>query len=139
MNYKNLCVVIGCSNLGSTIANELSNNGENVLIIDKDSNSFDKIPESYGGNTVLGDATDINVLNDNGIKDSKLVVIATDNENINIFLAHLISKLYNAKLVIVRLNTIDKKGLIEGIPNIRAIYPFTLSVEFFDKILKENI
>ena len=136
--YRNICVIIGCSNLGSAIASELSSRGENVLIIDKDATAFDKVRDNFAGNTITADATDITVLDENYVDDAKLIVIATNNENINIFLAHLISKLYNPKLVVVRLNTLDKKELVEDYENVKAIFPFSLSLKKFDEIYKES-
>lgn len=137
IRYKNVCYIFGCGSLGAAIADELSGNGENVVIIDKDKDSFDKLPDSFAGKTLEADITDVNTLNENDIKDSKLIVITTDNENVNIFLAHMIASLYNPELVIVRLNTLDKKELFYGLKNVKPIFPFELSVQKFNDIVEE--
>lgn len=135
--YRNISIIIGCSNLGAAIATELSLDGEYVLIIDNNEDSFDKISDSFSGNTICADATDINVLDENELMNAKLVVIATNNENTNIFLAHVIAELYHAKKVIVRLNTLDKKELLDDI-NVEPIFPFSLSLDEFNNIMKEE-
>lgn len=134
---KNICYIIGCGSLGCAIADELSKNGESVVIFDKDKEAFDKIPDSFGGKTIECDMTDINILNDSNINNSKLVVISTNDENTNIFLAHVISKLFNVKMIIVRLNTTDKKELIADLRNVQPIFPFELSVEKFNDTIEE--
>ena len=42
-------VIIGCGRLGANLANTLSEEGENVLILDKEKDSFRKLSSSFGG------------------------------------------------------------------------------------------
>lgn len=55
-------IVIGCGRLGETPANTLSDEGGNVLIIDKYKDAFRKLLPSFGGLSITGDATDLDVL-----------------------------------------------------------------------------
>ena len=129
---RNKFIVIGSGRLGSNIATSMSELGEDVIIIDAMEDSFRKLQESFSGYEVVGDATDLSVLENAYIKEANTVVITTDNDNVNIFLAHICFYVYNVPKIFVRLSDTDKGKLLDG-TTIKAIYPFNLSYsEFMD-------
>lgn len=129
---RNKFVVIGSGRLGSNIATSMSELGEDVIIIDAVDDSFRKLQESFSGYQVVGDATDLTILENSYIKHAKTVVITTDSDNVNIYLAHICFYVYNVPKIFVRLSDTDKGKLLDG-TSIKAIYPFNLSYsEFMD-------
>lgn len=129
---RNKFIVIGSGRLGSNIATSMSELGEDVIIIDAQDDSFRKLQESFSGYQVVGDATDLTILENSYIKHAKTVVITTDSDNVNIYLAHICFYVYNVPKIFVRLSDTDKGKLLEG-TTIKAIYPFNLSYsEFMD-------
>jgi trk system potassium uptake protein len=129
---RNKFIVIGSGRLGSNIATSMSELGEDVIIIDAQDDSFRKLQESFSGYQVVGDATDLTILENSYIKHAKTVVITTDSDNVNIYLAHICFYVYNVPKIFVRLSDTDKGKLLDG-TNIKAIYPFNLSyTEFMD-------
>jgi trk system potassium uptake protein TrkA len=80
---KHYTVVIGCGRLGANLANALSDEDGNVLIIDKNKDAFRKLSPSYGGLTVVGDATDLGVLQEAQINKAASCC-CNNNENANI-------------------------------------------------------
>ncbi len=130
---RNKFVVIGSGRLGSNIATKMSEKGEDVIIIDATDDSFRKLQESFSGYQVVGDATDLSVLTNAFIKQAKTAVITTDQDNVNIFLAHVCYYVYNVPKIFVRISDNDKGKLLEG-TNIKAIYPFTLSLTEFNDL-----
>ena len=129
---RNKFIVIGSGRLGSNIATSMSEIGEDVIIIDAEDDSFRKLQESFSGYQVVGDATDLTVLENSYIKHAKTVVITTDSDNVNIYLAHICFYVYNVPKIFVRLSDTDKGKLLDG-TTIKAIYPFNLSYsEFMD-------
>lgn len=127
---RNKFLVIGSSRLGSNIATKMSELGEDVIIIDKNEDSFRKLNESFSGYQVVGDATDLSVLENSYIKHAKTVVITTNSDNASIFLAHICYYIYNVASIYVRLSDVDKGKLLEG-TTIKPIFPFSLSFEEF--------
>lgn len=129
---RNKFIVIGSGRLGSNIATSMSELGEDVIIIDAQDDSFRKLQESFSGYQVVGDATDLTILENSYIKHAKTVVITTDSDNVNIYLAHICFYVYNVPKIFVRLSDTDKGKLLDG-TSIKAIYPFNLSYsEFMD-------
>jgi trk system potassium uptake protein TrkA len=132
MAIKNKIVVIGCGRLGSSIANLASERGENVIVVDQTPTSFDRLDDNFSGFKVQGDATDISLLEDDAyLTSASEVAICTGDDNINLFLAHVCALIYRVPQVIVRFADPSKSSLIAGIPNIKAIYPFELSINKF--------
>lgn len=129
-------LVIGLSRFGAAIAERLSSKGENVIVIDKEESSFKKLSDSFSGYQIVGDATQLELLEKNGIKEIKQVIITTNFDNVNIFLAHVCYYHYHVDEVLIRLMDTDKKVLIEG-TTIKAVYPFELSLEKFTEITEE--
>ncbi|MFA6692408.1 MAG: NAD-binding protein [Acholeplasmataceae bacterium] len=134
---RNKFIVIGSGRLGGNIATKMSEAGEDVIVIDATEDSFRKLQESFSGYQVVGDATDMTVLENAYIKQAKTVVLTTDSDNVNIFLAHVCYYIYNVPNIFVRLEDTDKGKLLEGTA-IRAIYPFKLSFNEFLEMSKEE-
>lgn len=129
---KGKAVVIGSGRLGSYIASELSVKGYEVVIIDKDGDAFRKLSDQYSGYRYIGDAVDSEVLEQAGIADADILIATTDNDNTNIFVAHIASMIYFVEKVYLRLGDIEKRTLIEN-THIHAIYPFKLSMDEFNR------
>lgn len=129
---KDKAIVIGSGRLGSYIASELSIQGHDVIIIDKDGDAFRKLSDQYSGYRYIGDAVDSEVLEQAGIEDADILIATTNNDNTNLFVAHVASMIYFVEKVYLRLGDIEKSTLIEN-TSIHAIYPFKLSMEEFKR------
>ena len=128
---KNKTLVVGCSSLGATIANKCCLEGKNVMIVDQNAKSFELLSDRFSGYTFVGDATELNILEEAGIASSKEIVIATGNDNINLFVAHIAKKIYDVPNIYVRLSEPDNEILLKGM-DIKAIYPLELSYDKFN-------
>ena len=126
-------IIIGAGRLGGTIARKL-NKTENVVIIDKDKTKINKL-QDYSGFVECGDATDLGLLEKNGIKNADSVIAVTDDDNVNIFLGDVCSNIYNVPHIVIKLKDSRKKVLVDD--KITCICPFDLSLDYFESELKE--
>ncbi|SJZ62424.1 trk system potassium uptake protein TrkA [Pilibacter termitis] len=124
----NFSLIIGCGRLGASFANMLSDQNENVLVLDCDANSFRKLSVSFGGLTMTGDARDIDVLEKAEIEKATAVIVVTDNDNTNIMIAQLAKELFKKKRVITRLNNPEKECVYEH-SGIETLSPVALSIK----------
>ena len=131
-------IVVGCSRFGGKLAGSLSSLGYNVTIIDKNENSFLKLPDNYSGYEVCADGADANVLKENGIESTQIFIAVTESENVNILAAKIASEIFNVPEVYLRLTNVEKDSLITN-ENIKAIYPFKLSIDEFTRISSVEI
>ncbi|HAX03082.1 MAG: hypothetical protein A2Y45_06580 [Tenericutes bacterium GWC2_34_14] len=126
-------IVIGSGRLGASIAAMLSDQGKDVIIVDKEQASFRKLNETFSGYDVIGDATDMSVLeNEASIHEADEVIITTDSDNVNLFIAHLCYYMYHVPHIYVRFTDNDKGVLVEK-TNIQTIFPFVLSIDDFNE------
>lgn len=96
-------VIIGCGRLGANLANTLSEEGENVLILDQNKDSFRKLSSSFGGLAVEGDGTELETLKAADVQRADTVIAVTNNDNINIMIAQIAKECFSVKKVISRL------------------------------------
>lgn len=127
-------IIVGCGRLGASLANTLSDNGANVLVLDKDERSFRKLSSSYGGLTLEGDATDISTLRDAGIERAQVVVSVTDDDNTNIMVAQIARELYRTPHVVCRLYDPERECVYHEF-GINTICPAVLSANEISKLL----
>ena len=128
---KNKTLIIGCSSLGATITNKYSVEGKNLMVVDKNPKHFERLSERFSGYTVTGDVTSLDVLEEAGIASAKEIVIVTDSDNVNLFVAHIAKKLYDVPNIYVRLSEPENEVLLKGM-DIKAIYPLELSYDKFN-------
>ena len=130
-------VIIGCGRLGANLANALSEEGENVLILDKEKDSFRKLSSSFGGLAVEGDGTELDTLKAADIQRADTVIAVTNNDNINIMIAQIAKECFSVKKVISRLFDPERECVYQEL-GIDTICPAVLSANEIDKILCRN-
>ena len=96
-------VIIGCGRLGANLANTLSNEGENVLIMDSNNSSFRRLASNFGGLSVVGDGTDFNKLREAKVGSASAVIAVTNDDNTNIMVAQIARDIFKVKRVVARL------------------------------------
>jgi K+ transport systems, NAD-binding component len=136
--YENYTIIVGCGRLGATLANTLSDKDGNVLIIDKNKDSFRKLSPSFGGLSIIGDATDIDVMLEAQIGNASAVIAVTNNDNANIMVAQIAREMFHIKRVIARLYDPEREYVYHEF-GIDTICPAILSAKGIDKILSQNV
>ena len=82
-------VIVGCGRVGAGLADEFDRAGWQVLIIDRLSAAFDRLPSSFGGTALRGDGTDEDTLRRAGAEGADLFLALTEGDNRNIMAAQL--------------------------------------------------
>ncbi|MDD5953509.1 MAG: TrkA family potassium uptake protein [Oscillospiraceae bacterium] len=127
-------VIIGCGRLGAYLANTLADEGRDVLILDRNEDSLNKLYDSYGGLTLTGDGTDLEVLKEANLDKANAVIVVTNNDNANVMIAQMAQELFQVDLVIARLYDPERECVYREF-HIDTICPSTLSAMRIDKIL----
>ena len=125
---NNLTIVVGCGTLGARVANEIYHTGANVIVIDRTADSFRRLESSFGGQTIVGNSCDIEVLKRADIEKATTVIAVTDFENNNIFVGQAAKALFHVDNVMVRVLHKDKESLCTNM-GISTICPAQLSAE----------
>ena len=130
-------IIVGCGRLGASLANDLSDEGGNVLIIDRDRDSFRRLSGSYGGLSVAADGTDLNALREAEIEKASVVIAVTDHDNTNIMVAQIARDLFHVENVIARLSDPERESVYQEF-GIKTICPALLSAKEIDKLLTDR-
>lgn len=135
--HSNYTIVIGCGRLGANLANALSDESGNVLIMDKDKDAFRKLAPSFGGLVVTGDGTDFDALQEVQMDKADVVVAVTNNDNVNVMIAQMARELFKVQRVIARLYDPERECVYHEF-GIDTICPAVLSENEIDKILSKS-
>lgn len=126
--------VIGCSRLGANIASWLSLSGHDVTIMDKDDDSFRKLNEGYSGYILVKDAENTQNILDLKLKPEDIVIVVTDNDNLNLMVSEIVSKLLGVLKVYTRIYD-QSKELLCHTYHIEFINTSSLAVKEFERRL----
>ena len=97
-------VILGSGRVGSTLAAELDRNGVGVAIVDSRSDAFQRfLPPDFGGDAVLGNGIDEDVLQRAGIEQAEVFAALTDDDNVNIMAAQVAKHIFRVPKVICRI------------------------------------
>ena len=91
---------------------------------------------SFGGLTVEGDGTDLDVLKKADISRANAVIAVTNNDNTNILIAQLAKEFYCVGRVISRLYDPERECVYREL-GIDTICPAVLSANEIDKLLEK--
>jgi len=95
-------IIVGCGRVGSELAKLLSNEGHNVVIIDKSQSSFDRLGGTFNGLTLTGNGFDLELLKHAGIEKADAFCAVTNGDNTNLISAQVAKKIFKVPKVFAR-------------------------------------
>ncbi len=97
-------IIGGCGRLGAEIAEQLSADADaDVIILDTDPRAFDRLGAGFNGETIVGDCTDRDVLEQAGVQRADGLVAVTRSDNANLMTVEIATHLYDVPRTIARL------------------------------------
>jgi trk system potassium uptake protein TrkA len=97
-------VIVGCGRVGAGLADALDRAGWQVLIIDRVTAAFDRLPSTFAGTALRGDGTDEDTLRRSGAEDADLFLALTEGDNRNIMAAQLAQEALGATRAVAKIN-----------------------------------
>ena len=115
-------IVVGCGGVGSALAFQLFQKGNQVTIIDQDEQAFDNLPIDFKGRAIEGDMLARNVWQRAEIENADALAAVTSSDSLNVLVAYIARTEYKVSRVVAR--NIDPRQLplqeAFGIPIIGA-------------------
>jgi trk system potassium uptake protein TrkA len=96
-------IIVGCGRVGSELAKILSNEGHNVVIIDRSRISFARLGGTFNGLTLIGNGFDQQLLRQAGIEKADAFCAVTNGDNTNLICAQVAKKIFKVPKVIARI------------------------------------
>ncbi|MDZ7689189.1 MAG: TrkA family potassium uptake protein [Halobacteriales archaeon] len=103
-------IIVGGGRVGKALAERLEERGENVVIIDEDEETAEKL-RSEEFSVRVGDGSNVEFLRSSGAENAKIVVAATGDDDTNLLVAQLAKSNFDVEKIIARVNEPDN---VEG-------------------------
>lgn len=97
-------VIMGGGKVGQNLARRLIDGRNLVQIIEQDRARCTELANTLDIEVICGDGTEIDVLENAGIRDADIFIAITDNDADNLVAAQLAKKYFGAKKVLARAN-----------------------------------
>jgi len=131
-------IIIGCGTLGSTLANRLSNAGHSLVVIDQLEESFKNLGDEYSGFIIHGDANEFFIISQAKVDKADVVLALTDDDNLNIMLSQICTKIYDVPKVVARVNNPNSSSVFSKL-GIETICPALLGCDVLEKTLQSDL
>ncbi len=95
-------IIVGCGRVGTQVSTLLSQEGHNVVVIDKNPEAFKRLGDNFNGLTLVGNGFELDVLRQAGIEKADAFCSLTNGDNTNIMASQVAKKIFKVPRVIAR-------------------------------------
>ena len=92
-------IIVGCGRVGSTIVEQLSKEGNNITIIDKDSEVIETLTNLYDVMGVIGNGATYSVQMEAGIENTDLFIAVTESDELNLLCCTVAKRVSNCSAI----------------------------------------
>ena len=107
-------LIIGCGRFGVRVADYLTRNNHDVVVIDIDPETFTALGETFTGRTICGVGYDKTVLEAAGVAAADVVISCTSSDSLNAVVANTAKNVYHVPTVIARMGDPVRARLFES-------------------------
>jgi trk system potassium uptake protein TrkA len=108
-------IIVGCGRVGSELAKLLSNEGHNVVVVDKNPTAFNRLGGTFNGITQLGNGFDPDLLKQAGIEKADVFCALTNGDNTNLVSAQVAKKIFAVPKVIARVYDPERAQIYQSL------------------------
>lgn len=95
-------LIVGCGRVGAELSKLLAHEGHNVVVIDKNRASFDRLGGAFNGVMSVGNGFDLELLKQAGIEKADAFCAVTNGDNTNLISAQVAKKIFKVPKVFAR-------------------------------------
>jgi trk system potassium uptake protein TrkA len=134
-------IILGAGQVGSTLAENLASEQNDVTVVDIDSTALGELQERLDIRTVQGHASFPNVLRQAGADDADMIIAVTDSDETNMLACKIADTLFNTPTKIARVRAQDylrESRLFgaEGVPVDLCISPEQLVTDYIRRLIE---
>ncbi len=126
-------LIVGCGRVGAALARDLENEGHEISILDKSSESFRLLDSfdhyTFGGTATTGELTDLAALTRAGIQNCDAVAVVGRSDAENLMTAQIAQKTFGKTNVICRVSQTELATVYQEKYNLTTICPTVLTVQ----------
>jgi trk system potassium uptake protein TrkA len=116
-------IIIGCGRLGSGLARDLNLRGNDVVVIDSDPLSFERLGKGLTFKTIIGIGFDKEILIEAGIEKADALAAVMESDEANVVAARIAKQVFRVPKVAARVYDPRKADIYRrlGIPTISPV------------------
>ena len=99
-------IIVGCGKVGLTLVEQLSREGHNITVIDKNRTLVENLTSTYDVMGVVGNGASYSIQKDAGIENTDLIIAVTESDELNL-LCCTVAKRVSGCSAIARVRTPD--------------------------------
>ena len=99
-------IIVGCGKVGRTLVEQLSQEGHNITIIDRDAQKVQSVANLYDVMGIHGNGASYSLLQEAGIENTDLLIAVTESDELNLLCCTLAKQVGNCA-AIARVRTPD--------------------------------
>lgn len=127
-------IIAGCMTIGASLAQTLSEENHDVVVIDSDPKNLEALGTGFNGVTVTGVPMDEDVLRNAGIQQADALAAVTRDDNMNIMIAQVAQGLFHVPRVIARLYSPESERVFREM-GLTTVCPTSLAVKRIREML----
>lgn len=129
-------LIVGCGRVGAQLAGMLDDEGHTITVVDRESESFRRLPANFKGTALLGNGIDQEFLKKAGIEGMDAFIAVTQGDNRNIMAAQIAKHIFSVPKVLCRIYDPLRRDLYEAL-GLEAINPTRIFAHMLrDELLK---
>ena len=130
-------MIIGCGRTGSLLANQLDEEGHQVVILDKDQQAFRRLSEKFSGDRRVGNGLVEEYVRPALQEKIDLLFVMTDKDNINLMIAQWVKSKFHVGRVIAEVHDSILAGLYKEL-GVETVCPTDLVLKELLKMIQES-
>jgi trk system potassium uptake protein TrkA len=130
-------VIMGCGRVGAELASVLDQEGHEVTILDREPDSFRRLPAGYGGKREVGNGIDQDVLARIGVGEADAFVVVTQGDNRNVMAAQMAKHIFGVPKVVCRIYDPIREEIYHGL-GLETISPTKVGARLLKEALERE-
>lgn len=98
-------IICGAGQVGASIAQHLASEDNDITVIDSDEELVEKMRDTLDVTTIFGHASQPNILQKAGARDTDMIIAVTRNDEVNMIACQVAHSLFNVPMKIARVRS----------------------------------
>ena len=130
-------VIMGCGRVGSALAARLSEEGNDVTVLDVRADAFRRLPSNFKGKKHIGNGIDQDVLERIGLSEADAFIAVTQGDNRNVLATQVAKHIFGVPRTLCRIYDPIREEMYRGL-GLETISPTVMGANILHGLLSEG-
>ena len=130
-------VIMGCGRVGSSLAARLSEEGNDVTVLDVRADAFRRLPSNFKGKKHIGNGIDQDVLSRIGLSEADAFIAVTQGDNRNVLATQVAKHIFGVPRTLCRIYDPIREEMYRGL-GLETISPTVMGANVLYDLLSDG-